>query len=207
MPRHKIKIVTIMAHTHIAARDAPSDPAADREALTCILAKCLGERDKVGGRLADLTGISGIKLAVLLMLNVPDHPVLAPGDYVSGTESEEQIWVRDLLLCNVSTDMEISDWLAHVIARRAMLANHLWEDLGLPSRDCLNALMQRHFAPLAAANSGKMRWKRFFYRALCEDEGLAHCSSPTCSQCADVERCFEPDSTEAMIARSKRAPS
>lgn len=86
-----------------------------------------------------------------------------------------------------------------------MQANHLWEDLGLPSRDTLNRLMARHFKPLFDANQGRMRWKRFFYRALCEEEGLSHCTSPTCADCEDFERCFEPDSAEAQIARAKRA--
>lgn len=187
--------------------NAAMDPDADvdRQALTCILQKCLAERDQVGGRLASIVGVSGVRLAVLLMLNVPGHPLLAPEDYEPGEECEEQTWVRELLLRNVSTELEITPWLAEIVARRAMQSNHLWEDLGLPSRDFLNRLMARHFEPLAITNSGRMRWKRFFYRCLCEDEGFTHCSSPSCSDCADVEQCFEPDSIEAIIARNKKA--
>jgi len=178
--------------------------AFDRMVLTSILEKCLVERDQFGGRLADRVGIAGTRLAILLMLNVPGHPLLAPEDYEASPEPEEQGWVRDLLLRNVATDLEITPWLAEIIARRAMQANHLWEDLGLPNRDALNKLMWRHFTALFEANQGRMRWKRFFYRALCEEEGLSHCTSPTCADCEDVERCFEPDSVEAQIARSKR---
>lgn len=181
--------------------------AFDRMVLTSILQKGLGERDLYGGRLSERVGVSGTKLAILLMLNIPDHPLLAPDDYLPAPELEEQGWVRDLLARNVSSDLEISSWLAEIIARRAMQANHLWEDLGLPSRDALNGLMARHFKPLFDANQGRMRWKRFFYRALCEEEGLSHCTSPTCADCEDVERCFEPDSAEAQIARAKRAQS
>lgn len=179
--------------------------AFDRMVLTSVLQKGLAERDAHGGRLADRVGISGTKLAILLMLNIPGHPLLAPEDYEASREEEEQGWVRDLLTRHISTDLEISAWLAEIIARRAMQANHLWEDLGLPSRDVLNTLMARHFTPLHVANSGRMRWKRFFYRTLCEEEGLTHCTSPTCAECEDVEKCFEPDSIEATIARSKRA--
>jgi hypothetical protein len=35
---------------------------------------------------------------------------------------------------------------------------------------------------------------------------MSHCTSPTCSNCVDVEKCFEPESAEAMIARAKTAP-
>lgn len=179
--------------------------AFDRMVLACILQKGLGERDLHGGHLSERIGVSGTKLAILLMLNIPDHPLLAPEDYLPAPEPEEQGWVRDLLARNVSSDLEISGWLAEIIARRAMQSNHLWEDLGLPSREALNRLMARHFKPLFDANQGRMRWKRFFYRALCEEEGLSHCTSPTCADCEDVERCFEPDSVEAQIARAKRA--
>ena len=52
-----------------------------------------------------------------------------------------------------------------------------------------------------------MRWKRFLYRQLCEEEGMSHCTSPTCSSCIDVDKCFEPQSTEALLARAKHAPA
>lgn len=189
----------------LANRVLDESAAFDRMAVTCMLEKCLAERDQFGGRMADRLGVAGTKLAILLMLNLPGHPLLAPEDYEASDEPEEQAWVRDLLLRNVATDLEITPWLAEIIARRAMQGNHLWEDLGLPSRDALNKLMARHFTPLFEANQGRMRWKRFFYRALCEEEGLSHCTSPTCADCEDVERCFEPDSVEAQMARAKRA--
>ncbi len=177
----------------------------DHLILSGVLAKALGERDRKGGRLADLVGVGGTALAILLMLNLPGHPVLAPEDYVLGPECEEQGWVRELLLRSCGEDAELSRWLAAIVARRAMEENHLWEDLGLPDRTSLRRLMERHFASLAERNTGNMRWKRFFYRMLCEEEGLSHCTSPTCGSCPDVDRCFEPQSAEHTIARSKRA--
>lgn len=179
----------------------------DDSVVTGVLEKALGERDRKGGSLADRVGIGGTALAILLMLNIPGHPVLAPDDYVLGPESEEQGWVRDLLLRHLSTDAELSRWLAAIIARRAMEEDHLWEDLGLPDRPALRTLLERHFAPLAARNTNSMRWKRFFYRVLCEEEGIAHCTSPTCGSCPDVDRCFEPASAEHEIARTKHAPA
>lgn len=183
------------------------DDAFDTMVVTCILEKALGERDRLGGSLARRVGIGGTALGVLLMLHVPDHPVLGPDDYRAADECEEQAWVRELLERNVSGGNN-SRGLAAMVARRALEADHLWEDLGLPNRAALSKLMQRHFEPLAARNAGaQMRWKRFFYRQLCEEEGLSHCTSPTCSNCPDVPRCFAPDSAEAVIARSKQAPA
>jgi len=180
----------------------------DRMILTCVLQKALGERDRAGGSLARRIGVGGTALGVLLMLYVPGHPVLAPDDYRSEDESDEQTWVRDLLERNMTADADGGRWLAAIVARRSMEAAHLWEDLGLPDRTALTLLMQRHFAPLAAQNAGgEMRWKRFFYRQLCEEEGMTHCTSPTCSNCADIPKCFAPDSAEALIARSKQAPA
>ena len=69
--------------------------------------------------------------------------------------------------------------------------NHLWEDLGLGSRDQLNALMQEHFSSLKAINTHNMRWKKFFYRTLCERAEVLICKSPHCKQCEDHPLCFD----------------
>lgn len=181
--------------------------AFDHMIVTAMLEKVLGERDRLGGSLARRLGIGGIPLAALLMLHVPGHPVLAAADYIAVDECEEQRWVRELLEGGTSADGDLSRWLAAIVARRAMEGNHLWEDLGFPDRTVLSRLMQRHFAPLAQLNANAaMRWKRFFYRRLCEQEGATHCTSPTCSNCSDVDKCFAPDSAEARLARAKLAP-
>lgn len=183
-----------------------SADAFDRQIVTSMLEKALCDRDKRGGSLANRLGVGGSALAVLLMLYLPDHPLLAPEDYVFEDQAEEQAWVRDLLLDHADGDVPLSRWLAPIVARRAMESAHLWEDLGLANRAMLGALMERHFPLLAARNTDDMRWKRFFFRVLCEDEGLTHCTSPTCSTCSDVERCFTPESAEALIAKRKAAP-
>lgn len=176
-------------------------------AFTCILQHALAERDLRGGGLACRIGIGGTALGVLLMLYVPGHPVLTPDDYAQNDESAEQGWVRDLLLAHAEPGCDASRVLAFVIARRAMEGGHLWEDLGLSDRPMLTSIMRQFFPELAARNVDNMRWKRFFFRQLCEAEGLAHCTSPTCCTCPDVDLCFEADSAEALIARSKSAPA
>lgn len=188
--------------------DAVLVDAFDRMIVTSALQKALGERDRAGGTLARRIGVGGIPLAVLLWTHIPGHPVLAPDDYVAADECDEQAWVRDLLLRNLTGDNALSRVIAAIVARRAQQSDHLWEDLGLPNRAALTRLMQRHFAPLAALNADAgMRWKRFLYRLLCEEEGMSHCTSPTCSTCIDVDKCFEPQSTEAKLARAKQAPA
>jgi nitrogen fixation protein NifQ len=79
------------------------------------------------------------------------------------------------------------------MAQAAMQPNHLWEDLGLASRDELQALMQRHFPRLKALNHANMRWKKFFYRLLCEREQVLICKSPHCETCEDQALCFGPE--------------
>jgi nitrogen fixation protein NifQ len=92
-----------------------------------------------------------------------------------------------------------------MIARRAVEPNHLWEDLGLRNRAELSRLLVRHFASLAAQNTRNMRWKRFFYRMLCEADGMVLCTTPVCRDCADFEHCFGEETGESRLARTRRA--
>ena len=62
----------------------------------------------------------------------------------------------------------------------------------------------RHFAPLASRNTKNMRWKRFFYRSLCEDDGLVMCTTPVCTQCNDFNLCFGDESGESRMAERRR---
>jgi len=82
--------------------------------------------------------------------------------------------VRGLLMAQRSTEGDVGRWLAAMIARRSMEPNHLCEDLGLRERPELTRLLTRHFALLASRNTRNMKWKRFFYRMLCEDDGHVH---------------------------------
>lgn len=105
-------------------------------------------------------------------------------------EFDEFDEIVDLLLEHRATYSEQETWLAHAIASAAMGENHLWQDMGLPSRKLLSRLMQTHFPTLAAKNSGDMKWKKFFYRQLCERAGVPICKSPHCADCCDYSICF-----------------
>lgn len=79
------------------------------------------------------------------------------------------------------------------IACASLGDQHLWQDLGLPSRDTLTLLIRRYFPALAARNVDNMKWKKFLYRQLCLKEELHICRSPSCADCTDHAECFESE--------------
>lgn len=99
----------------------------------------------------------------------------------------------ELLLAHRTTPTPDSRWLAHAVATASMASNHLWQDLGLPSRVELNTLMQTRFTALKTKNAGDMKWKKFFYRQLCEQADVPICKSPSCAECCDYSVCFGPE--------------
>lgn len=87
--------------------------------------------------------------------------------------------------------------LATFIARTACLGeNHLWQDMGLPNRAGLSAIMLKNFPALVAKNIGDMKWKKFFYRQLCERADILICKSPNCGVCVDYDQCFNHEETQ-----------
>lgn len=80
--------------------------------------------------------------------------------------------------------------LVQFIAQSCMGDNHLWQDMGLPNRAALSSLMRENFPQLVEKNSGDMKWKKFFYKQLCERADIFICKSPTCGVCVDYDKCF-----------------
>ena len=83
--------------------------------------------------------------------------------------------------------------VAHLAATACMGHDHLWQDLGLPNRQSLSTLLTTHFPALAAKNTGDMKWKKFFYKQLCEQAEIFICKSPSCGVCCDYDICFGPE--------------
>ncbi|HEX8989851.1 MAG TPA: nitrogen fixation protein NifQ [Rhodocyclaceae bacterium] len=104
----------------------------------------------------------------------------------------------ELLLDNRTRPCEPSAWLSYAVASAAMGENHLWQDMGLPNRRQLSEFLKLRFAPLADLNTGDMKWKKFFYRQLCERAGVPVCRSPHCADCADYGICFGSEDEEAL---------
>jgi nitrogen fixation protein NifQ len=178
------------------------DASFDRHVLASILAVAAME----GGVVAERAGLTNNDLARLIEQQFPAATDV-PASWRAPTEKpedDETAMVRDLLLANRSTEGEISQWLSAMVARRAMEPNHLWEDLGLRDRDELTRLLDRHFQPIACKNTKNMKWKRFFYRSMCEDDGFVMCSTPVCTQCADFHRCYGDESGESRLAQRRR---
>lgn len=91
-----------------------------------------------------------------------------------------------------------SNAVAWAIACASLGDNHLWEDLRLPSRKELSALIDHWFPGLAARNTHNMKWKKFFYKQLCLREGLFVCKAPSCAACGDYALCFGPEDTNRV---------
>jgi nitrogen fixation protein NifQ len=84
-------------------------------------------------------------------------------------------------------------WMAEIVTAACMASDHLWQDLGLWSRNHLSQLMTQNFPALAAKNVHDMKWKKFLYKQLCEKEGINACRAPSCEYCADYLNCFGPE--------------
>lgn len=83
--------------------------------------------------------------------------------------------------------------LPEIVATACLGSDHLWQDLGFTGRDMLSELMSLAFPELKALNDRDMKWKRFFYKQLCERGGGYVCRAPSCDQCAGYAECFGPE--------------
>jgi nitrogen fixation protein NifQ len=104
--------------------------------------------------------------------------------------------VVGLLLAHADAGAGPPDQIAAVAARVAVAClgdNHLWQDLQLGSRAELSALLGHWFPRLVEKNRFDMKWKKFFYKQLCEREDLFICKSPSCAVCCDHAVCFGPE--------------
>lgn len=192
----------LLTGMHPADTDTSNDFSFDRHVLASILAAGVME----GGLLFEKVGLSSDELAALLEQNFPSVRIKSD-ELLLGSkrdDNDEVTMVRDLLLAQRSTEGDTGRWLAAMIARRVMEPNHLWADLGLRNRAELSRLLNRHFAPLARRNVNNMRWKRFFYRTICDDEGLILCTTPVCTECKDFNHCFGDESGESRMADRRR---
>lgn len=201
--QHDIGIAAYRMLTGCHPADAviDDDLSFDRHVLASILAVASME----SGKVAERAGLAAADLASLMARWFPAACSLGLACAGARTaEDDETAMVRDLLLMHRSRESETSRWLAAMIARRAMEPNHLWEDLGLRDRSELTRLLSRHFAPIAVRNTQNMKWKRFFYRALCESDGFVMCTTPVCTECRDFDLCFGDESGESLMADRRR---
>ncbi|PWC51308.1 hydrogenase [Azospirillum sp. TSA6c] len=194
------------AHS-LAQNPAAVAAATDRMIFGRILALAAADPART------MTGALALTKAELMELAARHAPQFSnavaalSGGGGSGEDAIEEADLRAFLIEHGAKGADEERWLAAILARRSLEPNHLWQDMGFHDRGELNTMFRRHFPALVALNSGDMKWKKFFYRQLCEREGLMLCKSPNCEVCDDVEVCFgeeagDPLSTLSRLARN-----
>lgn len=195
-------MVILKYHDLRAGADPAEDAGTlfDQHVLAAILAVAAGEAIP----LADATGLTPAALDGLLASFFPhyDRAALAL-DGAAPERADEEILLIDLLAGHAGPE-PAARWLPALIARRAMRPDHLWQDLGLNDRGELGRLLARHFPALHAGNVGNMRWKKYFYRVLCEAEGFVLCTAPSCAACCDFSDCFGAEDGMSRLAEVRR---
>jgi nitrogen fixation protein NifQ len=177
---------------------------ADAHAVASLLV--LAGEESAGSEkpLSETTGLDPDELAKFLADGFPGVPRERFGALGEGPLeiSYEEDCLRRLLFRFSTGGSPLETNLSRILARRCLRANHLWQDLGLSSRDQLSDLMRRHFAPLAARNARNMKWKKFLYRMVCMDEQAGLCPAPTCGECGEFEKCFGEEPGLSLLARN-----
>jgi len=185
------------------AAPSPTHDPEDCHAVASILALGLAE---AGGNLRDIcarVGLSGGALGPLVVDMFPAAAEMFSGidqRITVGMPEEEQA-LHDLLRLHARDHSALTASVGAMIARRAQMPNHLWQDLGLRNRAEGSALIARHFPVLKVRNTQDMKWKKFFYRLICRSEGFSLCAAPVCHECDDFDDCFAAEDGEALLAR------
>jgi nitrogen fixation protein NifQ len=182
--------------THVAGaltsgnwETAPRDPFS-AHVFACLVTLAARESIASGATIGETLGLRSADLDALLTIYPPLTNVslgMQPSIIEFDEEEEQLRALFDRYRADASLE---TGWLVSMLARRCMSPNHLWQDLGLSSRGDLNRLMRERFPALAARNAQNMKWKKFFYRCLCEMEGFSLCAAPSCAECSDYAACF-----------------
>ncbi len=163
------------------------------ELATLVFARVIGQA-LADDRRPLLRGISEAGFQKLLNEHFILEATLTNGEETPGADADnEYADLVTLLLEHRAEPTETNAWLAYAIASACMGENHLWQDMGMPSRQGLSDLMAKHFPTLVAKNAEDMKWKKFFYRQLCLRAGVSICKSPRCADCHDYAICFGPE--------------
>jgi nitrogen fixation protein NifQ len=158
--------------------------------FACLVTLATQEAIASGASVGDTLGLRSAELDTFLAI-YPQATCVALEAQPSIIEFDEEEEQLRALFDRYRADESLeTGWLVSMLARRCMSPNHLWQDLGLSSRGDLNRLMRERFPALAARNAQNMKWKKFFYRCLCEMEGFSLCAAPSCAECSDYSACF-----------------
>jgi len=123
----------------------------------------------------------------------PVHELMSQDAVCTALSIEEFDELLALLREHRRDDSEETEWIARALVSACAGANHLWQDMALPNRDALSCLIKHYFPILYYKNSGNVKWKKFFYRQLCDRAEIRLCKAPSCGVCSDYAQCFGPD--------------
>ena len=167
------------------------------EANRLFLAKMISSWLAGQGALPERLGLSGEDFTCLLHDYFPlmVDEVKDVNDKVAYDPERlpEREDVLNLMLEYRGNQHESENWIAEIVVAACMGLDHLWQDLGLWSRNELSEMLTVNFPGLAALNQRNMKWKKFLYKQLCERDGTYVCRAPSCDVCADYQKCFGPE--------------
>lgn len=157
------------------------------------LAQIIASWQVGAGVLPDYLGLQPIQFQSLLSQNFAGYSL--PGIAVSAIDSDfsrmlEKQDLEKYLHRYVVGQNELGEWLIAMIVAACLGSDHLWQDLGLWSRQALSDMLAHHFPEMKALNHKDMKWKKFLYKQLCEAEGIYTCRAPSCEVCKDYQHCF-----------------
>lgn len=191
---------TLEESAHVEAADLERYSARDEDVMTNAFAHVISEHCNPDAR-AFVPALGMEYKAFLKLLQIYFPLFIAPPDWLDAQKSpaaadhamSEFPDLLQLLLEHGARSDEHHRRIAHLVASACMSSDHLWQDLGLPGRKALSTLLFDHFPMLAAKNTGDMKWKKFFYKQLCDREGINACKAPSCAACGDYSKCFGPE--------------
>ena len=87
------------------------------------------------------------------------------------------------LLQRFSKDHHSRLIVAPLVAKKSLLKNHLYEDLGFANRIAMGHFMEFHFPSLAKQKPPTKLWKKYLYDSI---DAIA----PACQDCSSQTNCF-----------------
>jgi len=157
------------------------------------LAQIIASWEEGEGDLPDHLGLQPMQFQRLMRLCFPGYPLSGKAYSAKTADFSRMLEKQDLeqyLRRYAAAENEYSEWLIGLLVAACLGSNHLWQDLGLWSRQDLSDMLTQYFPEMKALNHKDMKWKKFLYKQLCEAEGIYVCRAPSCEVCKDYSQCF-----------------